>query len=93
MKSSGVMPVKRAFRFVDCTVRCPVDELDESTSHYHYHTVLYLNSSSGPLEGTELGFTASPWAPLGRWQLQTYQDVFCQRAWVKFVKFRYCTPL
>jgi hypothetical protein len=31
----------------------------------------------GPLEGTELGFTALPWAPLGWRQLQTYQDVFC----------------
>jgi hypothetical protein len=28
------------------------------------------------LEGTELGFTALPWAPLGWRQLQTYQDVF-----------------
>jgi hypothetical protein len=31
----------------------------------------------GPLEGTELGFTTLPWAPLGwRQLLQTYQDVF-----------------
>jgi hypothetical protein len=29
------------------------------------------------LEGTELGFTALPWAPLGWRRLQTYQDVFC----------------
>jgi hypothetical protein len=30
----------------------------------------------GPLEGTELGFTALPWAPLGWRQLQTvtYQE-------------------
>jgi hypothetical protein len=31
----------------------------------------------GPLEETELGFTALPWAPLGWRQHQTYQDVFC----------------